>query len=467
MADYTFTTLTAAQALALSGSDTLLIDVGTGSETSVSYGVPAADQITLVAGGRTLVVGTGATLTQISFTDGGRLFIGGTGDNTFTGGASSDGLYGGQGADTLSGGDGANLLQGNQGDDQLTGGAGADIIYGGQDNDRIAVGAGRNFAQGNRGNDTISGSSGDNDTLLGGQGNDLIGATAIGPGTAAGPFTIYLDPVGRSGGGSDFLNGNLGDDTIFAGSGDDTISGEDGGDNLYDTGGRNLIDGGAGADTIVAGGSGTILGGAGDDAVGALASGSDAQRTLLIQLGDGNDIMGTLGRTNSTDRFTIDGGAGNDNFTGSNGQDSLNGGDGADTIDARNGVDTIAGGAGSDQFAISSGDAGTVLAQLDSIIDWSVEDRLYFENDNTETPVGSGSAANYAETSATDYVAALSLANAQIAGGVVDYVAVQVGENVFVFVDSLNNNGTADSAVRLVGRSLADISFSNFDSVTG
>ena len=49
MADYTFTTLTAAQALALSGSDTLLIDVGTGSETSVSYGVPAADQITLVA----------------------------------------------------------------------------------------------------------------------------------------------------------------------------------------------------------------------------------------------------------------------------------------------------------------------------------------------------------------------------------------------------------------------------------
>ena len=465
MTDYTFTTITAAQALALSGSDTLLIDVGSGSETSVAYGVPAADQITIVAGGRTLVVGLGATLTPISFAGGGRLFIGGTGDNTFAGGAASDGLYGGQGADTLTGGDGANLLQGNQGDDVLTGGAGADIIYGGQDNDRIAVGGGNNFAQGNRGNDTISGSTTGNDTLLGGQGNDLIGATAAG---GAGDFGIFSNPIGASGGGADFLNGNLGDDIIFAGLGDDTIFGEDGNDNLNDAGGRNQIDGGVGNDTIVAGGSGTILGGAGDDVVGLLQSVAGAGgRTVLVQLGDGNDVMGPLGNTNATDRFTIDGGAGNDNFTGSSGQDILNGGDGADTIDSQGGADTLTGGAGSDQFAYYGGETSTVLAQLDSIIDWSAEDRLYFQNGNTDLPSGAGTALNYSETTAGDYAAALSLANAQIAGGTVDYVSVQVGADVFVFADSQNNNGTTDSAVRLVGRSLADISFSNFDAVTG
>jgi hypothetical protein len=35
-----------------------------------------------------------------------------------------------------------------------------------------------------------------------------------------------------------------------------------------------------------------------------------------------------------------------------------------------------------------------------------------------------------------------------------------------VFADSQNNNGTADSAVKLVGRSLSDIGFSNFDGMT-
>ena len=42
-----------------------------------------------------------------------------------------------------------------------------------------------------------------------------------------------------------------------------------------------------------------------------------------------------------------------------------------------------------------------------------------------------------------------------------NYVAVQVGADVLLFADSLNNNGGADTAARIVGRSLADIAFSN------
>ena len=58
--------------------------------------------------------------------------------------------------------------------------------------------------------------------------------------------------------------------------------------------------------------------------------------------------------------------------------------------------------------------------------------------------------------------AALSFANGQIAAGQ-NYVAVQVGADVIIFADSAGNDGTADSAVMLVGRTLADIAFGNFD----
>lgn len=465
MADFVFSSITAAQALAITSADRLLIDVGIGAETTVQFGVPAADQITITSSsGRSVAFGAGATQAAISFADGGRLFIGGTGGDSLAGTASSDGLYGGQGADTLAGGAGSNLLQGNQGDDALQGGANADIIYGGQDNDRITTGAGRNFAQGNRGDDTISGSAADADTLLGGQGNDLIGATGTGP---VGDFGLLLDAVGRSGGGGDFLNGNLGNDTIFGGDGADTLQGEDGDDNLNGFGGADVIDGGAGNDVITYAGSATINAGTGDDVVALLnPTGSEPPRNVVVQLGEGDDLMGPLQDTFTTDRFTVDGGAGNDNISTSDGSDSIMGGAGNDTIDGFESADTVSGGAGSDQFAFFAGEAGVVLAQLDVITDWSAEDRLYFAGGPEDAPVGAGTAGNYMETSAADYAAARTLADGQIAGGSVNYVAVQVGADVFVFADSGLDNAAADSAVRLVGRSLADISSSNFTDVT-
>src|SRR4051812_1953244 len=43
----------------------------------------------------------------------------------------------------------------------------------------------------------------------------------------------------------------------------------------------------------------------------------------------------------------------------------------------------------------------------------------------------------------------------------VNFVAVQVGADVVVFADSAGNNGTADDAITLVGKTLADIQGAN------
>lgn len=67
---------------------------------------------------------------------------------------------------------------------------------------------------------------------------------------------------------------------------------------------------------------------------------------------------------------------------------------------------------------------------------------------------------NYIELTASTYDAALILANTQIANGN-NYVVIQVGSDTVVFVDTAGNNGTAEDAVVLVGRTLADISAAN------
>lgn len=448
MPTFTFSTITAAQALAFTASDTLNIDLDSANTSTVLF-VPASggnpDQITLVAGGRSVTFSTALSAATKTYADGSSLYVGTSGNDAPAAfGATNDGLYGGAGSDTLNGGDGTNQLQGNQGDDVLRGGAGRDVIYGGQDNDQIFVGASAsggstNFGQGNRGDDTVNGSAVDTDTLLGGQGNDLIGATGVGVPNADG---FYTSPTGGTAGGDDFLNGNLGNDTIYGGSGSERIFGEDGNDAIFSGGGRDTIDAGAGNDLV------------------AFTGGN------LVLLGDGDDLGADFNQID-TAGSTVDGGAGNDGIAGGAGSDSLVGGSGDDTIDGQRGADTVAGGTGSDQFQFYSTEARMAQANLDRIIDWSgAEDRLYFENGNSSVAVGGGTAGNYFEGTAADYAAALSAANAQIAGGVVNYVAIQVGADVFVFVDSNTNNGVADSAVMLVGRSLTDIAFNNFDAIS-
>jgi Ca2+-binding RTX toxin-like protein len=207
--------------------------------------------------------------------------------------------------------------------------------------------------------------------------------------------------------------------------------------------------------------------GSGDDAVAFLTlDGAVTNSRVDVRLGDGDDYcsVGTELR-NPGDRFTVDGGAGDDLINTGDGSDSISGGAGADTLDGWAGADTVSGGAGSDTFEFFSGEAFTVFAALDQILDWSSEDRLYFADGDITDPIGTASAANYVAATRGDYGSALAFANAQIAGGFIDYVAVQVGGDVYVFCDSYYDAGDADSAVRLVGRSLADIGPGNFTDI--
>lgn len=457
MPTYNFSSVTAAQALALTVNDTLEIDQGSANTTTVLFG---ATTTSLTVGPTTVAFGSALARATITFADGSRLFVGtASDDGPAAFGDENNGLYGGAGADTLNGGGGLNQLQGNQGDDSLVGGSGYDVIYGGQDSDRIVVvssaGGGINFAQGNRGDDTISGGVVDHDTLLGGQGNDVIGATDPGIPRRSGIFTFYEQPTGLSVGGNDIINGNLGDDVIFAGNGNDTISGEDGRDYIADTGGRNLIDGGPGTDFIKVNGETTVNAGDGEDAV-ALEDG-----VFVVNLGANNDTCFAFG-VGGANRATIDGGEGRDLIRGCDGSDSINGGAAGDVIAGWYGADTLAGGDGVDEFDFFGGQDSTVFGEIDVILDWNSADIFYFQDFATAEPVGPGVGFSYMEGFAADYDAALAFANGHIAARSINYVVVSVGADLYLFVDSRLNDGVADTAVRLVGRNLDDIAASNF-----
>jgi len=364
LANYLFSTMTAAEARNFTSADTITFDSATGFESSVSY-VPAAgsdpELVAITQAGRTLSFPS-LYLAHATWqaAGGSELLIGSNadGDNGATG-AGNDGLFGGGGADTLNGGSGNNLLQGNQGADSLVGGAGSDSIYGGQDGDYITLGSSAagdrsNFGQGNKGADTVVGGT-DADTLLGGQDNDSINA---------------------GGGGSDFLNGNLGDDYLQGGDGADRLFGEGGADSLGGGGGHDVI----------------------------------------------------------------------------------NGGDGDDVIDGGSGADSLTGGAGSDSFRFQS--ASSNVEFTDRIMDWTSDDQLRFF---FAGGIGfkAATSANYAENVVSSVADAVSGANAVIAAGTVDFVVLQVGNDMIVFADSNNNNGDADSAVVIVGKLLTDIAYTN------
>src|SRR5690606_35113668 len=182
-------------------------------------------------------------------------------------------------------------------------------------------------------------------------------------------------------------------------------------------------------------GNDSIIGGLGNDNINA-GDGADT-----VQGGDGND--------------TVDAAGGNDSVQGGIGGDLISGGAGNDTIDGGAGTDTLSGGEGADRFVFASGDSGVTLP-LDRITDWDSSDSLDFAS------LAAGSSSNYLETSADTFEVAKQLADSAIGGGTVDYVAVQVGANVVVFADTAGNNGAAEDAVVLVGKTLADISFTNF-----
>jgi peroxidase len=163
-----------------------------------------------------------------------RLFAKTGGTVVANGGAGDDRMIGAGADDTLFGGDDNDLISGRNGSDKLMGGRGDDLVFGGADRDYMNGGAGDDTLSGQTGFDRIIGGGG-NDALSGGRGNDwLYGGT--------GNDTLSGDD------GNDRLSGGFGNDLLQGGSGDDTLEGGAGNDILLLETGRTHATGGSGAD---------------------------------------------------------------------------------------------------------------------------------------------------------------------------------------------------------------------------
>ncbi len=319
--------------------------------------------------------------------------------------------------------DGSKLLVGDASGERITGTANHDGIYGGPGADTVDGGLGDDLIQGNSGADDLSGGRGSN-TLYGGQGADVLRVSTL--------------EETRGG----FAHGNKGDDDVIGGGGNDTLLGGQGDDFIGGHGGDDYISGDLGDDDLNGGGGAdTLVGGDGNDIIG---TGGGADRVIA---GDGDDRVAIF----------YGGGA------------IVDAGAGADTIASVSvGKDVLYGGEGRDVFEFVS-HTRPAAGQDDTILDWNgADDSLRFNQVSIYALGSAPSAAailprEYSEFVAASYDEALRIANEHISGAGAQYVAAQVGQDVYVFVDS---NGVptdgADASVVLVGKSLADIGLTNF-----
>ncbi len=255
----------------------------------------------------------------------------------------------------MTGNSGDNLLSGLGGNDTLNGGAGSDKLFGGDGNDILDGGTGADTMDGGLGNDIYYVDSlGDVVTEAADGGIDTVRLQLTGedarpvycmPSSVENlemqgvselkVFGNELDNVITGNSGDDYMNGLVGDDTLYGGKGNDSLDGCNGDDTLYGGDGRDNLLGQMGNDTIYGGdgsdflsgegGNDTLYGGDGDD---------------HLDDGDGND--------------TLYGGDGRDSLTGGDGNDRLFGGKGGDTLIASGGNDILTGGAGSDIFQFNN-----------------------------------------------------------------------------------------------------------------
>jgi Ca2+-binding RTX toxin-like protein len=237
----------------------------------------------------------------------------------------------------------------------------------------IAPGVGTVTVIGGKGNDTLGATSLFNATFDGGEGNDDIAATGI---------------LGGA-----FIYGGPGNDTIIGSDQVDYLYGEEGNDSIYGAGGDDNIDGGTGADVM--------KGGDGSDT----ADYSSRTGNLTIGIGTLADD-GEAGEKDNVyaDIENITCGSGNDSVTGSAVGNTIIGGDGKDTIAAQEGDDFVDGGGGDD---LIKGLAGRDTLQggedNDSIIGGKGGDVLQGGNGN-DTIIGGDAADDTTPTPDNDLI---------------------------------------------------------------
>lgn len=291
------------------------------------------------------------------------------GDMIVDGGQADDIIWGNAGDDVLRGREGNDIIDGGPGDDQIYGhlnfnstiSSDDDRLNGGDGNDILIGGSGGDLLSGDAGNDTLhffadvvydgsttatnvgspgvagtgevvsaSGMNGSYDVFDGGEAFDTLQMTS-------GNDTLFLyndfDPHHPDGGNLrlidvEQINAGSGNDVINLTSnvvayGDVIINGEDGNDVLWASAGDDTLNGGGGDDDL--------SGGAGQD--------------------------------------ILDGGSGNDTLTGGAGDDLLDGGPQDDLLYGGVGNDTLIGGAGADAAWGDVGDDLFIVNVIDGFVD--------------------------------------------------------------------------------------------------
>lgn len=314
--------------------------------------------------------------------------------------------------------DGSKLIIGDASSERASGSALDDGLYGGPGADQLSGLAGDDLIHGGSGDDVLAGGQG-SDSLYGGRGDDVI--------------FLSDDVAGVPGEAGGFAHGNLGDDEVFGSASADFIYGGQGNDLLAGREGNDYLSGDLGDDELNGGlGDDLLIGGAGDDTLQG-GFGSD-----YLVGGDGNDLLVTQG----PERTALRGDGGNDTLVaGGAGRDELWGGEGRDRF----------------EFVAKT---PPTQGLDDRIMDWEAHDTLSFAEVSILTSAILPT--SYSEFVATSYAEALRIANEHISGPGAKYVAAQVGSDVIVFVDAGDPSDGADTAVVLVGKTLADISLSNF-----
>lgn len=349
---------------------------------------------TLFAGNANDTVWGGADNDWIRGNLGDDVLLGEAGDDTLDGGAGNDTMYAGDGFDmasyaNASGGVTADLSANNSsgadgvdflGDDieGLIGSAHNDDLFGDENNNRLEGGAGDDDLRAT-GTATDGGNIINSDTLLGGDGNDLLRGSDGGDSLDGGNG----DDVLRGNGGNDTLNGGFGTDLVsylnatsavnvsllsgFASGGDGSdqlisiegISGSNFSDFLQGTGANEQFFGNNGDDTVRAGGGNdTIYVGDGFNNVY-----GDAGNDIIFGSNESDNLIGSTESDDSVsvDQDSIDGFGGDDAIYGSNGNDTLRGGDGNDFIRGHRGNDIIDGGAGNDAASYRYATSGVTV----------------------------------------------------------------------------------------------------------
>jgi Ca2+-binding RTX toxin-like protein len=322
---------------------------------------------------------------------------GNTGNDTLLGGGGDDFLFGHSGNDRLFGGPGGDMLvdiagtvAANAGD-YMEGGSGHDILLG------TYAGTANNVAMLIVGDVTLLNSSNGNDWIHGGGGSDTIVGDNVNfdatgqssflsnPFAVGSPFSAFS---ARGGTGSDTIFGGGGGDLIGASGGQDSVFGDDpnnlgifGNDTIFTDAGNDYADGGPGNDSInLGGGTDTGRGGTGNDTIDG-GAGTD----FIYGLGDGDSLVGDSGSDqiygddpdNTTAGFDtirggldgdlLIGGALSDLVYGEGGNDFIQGDlDGApatgdDTLHGGTGDDTLIGGPGIDLYGLDQASSGVLF----------------------------------------------------------------------------------------------------------